>query len=254
MSDHYVIIRLPKVIEYEPGRTKELHSYNEFLTERGRFQANGFDLDDEDFDEYGLRDVDGNRVSVFPASFHDEYNELERGPQIMMRKDIGHLITACGITGDTRVLDAGTGSGALAIYLSRVADHVTTVERDEDTVQVARKNAEVLGDDITVRHGDIKDLDTVRGDYDVVTLDVPGVWEALPTVNDALRIGGFMAAYTPHISQVQHLVSEAPQSLHHQSTVDVSVTSWNVGEDILRPETSGVKHTGFISTFRRIDR
>lgn len=250
----HVIIRLPKVIEYEPGRTKELHPYNSFITDENRFQANGFDLEEPDFETYGLRDVDGNRVSIFPASFIDEYDDLERGPQIVGRSDLGYLITACGITDETSVLDAGSGSGALSIYLARLADSVTTFDVVEDHVELTRTNTEVLDVDLDVNHGDITDPSVIERDaYDVFTLDIPEPWTAFDTATKAVRIGGFFAVYTPQITQAQRVVVASPEALSHEQTVDLEVTEWQVGEDVLRPTSQGLQHTGFITVFRNID-
>ena len=251
----YTIIRLPKIIEYGEGRTKTIHDYNEFLTERGKFQANGFDLEADDFEENGLREVDGNQISVFPAAFTDKYEDITRGPQTVSRKDIGHIITKTGITNDSDILDAGAGSGALALYLARIASKVTTLDIDEDNVDIVRENKASLDiENLNVEHGDITDDAQVQPDeYDVVTLDIPDPWEALPTAQKALRIGGYAAVYTPHISQAQQIIKEAPQSLHHDETVEVTATSWDVGEKRLRPSTHGVDNTGFLTFLRCID-
>jgi tRNA (adenine57-N1/adenine58-N1)-methyltransferase len=249
----YVIIRLPNIIEYEPGETKQLHPYNEFLTSKERFQANGFNLTEEDFETYGLRDVDGNRVSIFPASYHDKYEALERGPQIIARKDLGYIITACSITSESDVLDAGSGSGAMSIYLSSIAQSVTTYDVDEDNVELTRKNAEALDAEVTVNHGDITDEEAVAKDaYDVCTLDIPSPWEALGTATKALRTGGFLAAYTPQATQAQRVVVDSPEHLAHQQTVNVEATEWAVDTNILRPTTQGLQHTGFITVFRHL--
>jgi tRNA (adenine57-N1/adenine58-N1)-methyltransferase len=251
----YSIIRLPNLIEYGEGNTKTLHRYNEFITDKGKFQANGFNLREEDFEEHGLRDVDDNKVSVFPARFTDEYGDITTGPQTLSRKDIGHIITYTGLTKTSNVLDAGAGSGALALYLANIAETVITVDVDQDNVDLVRDNKKRLNtDNLTVKHADITDKHRIASSaFDVVTLDMPHPWEALPTVREALRIGGYTAVYTPHISQAQRVVNDAPQALHHEDTVEVTATTWDVGEKRLRPSTQGVDHTGFLTFLRCID-
>lgn len=252
---HKTIIRLPKVITYGDNNTRKLHGYNRFLTDKERFQANGFDLESEDFEPTGLRVVDGNQVSIFPATFTDKYDEIERGPQIISEKDIGHIITSCGVTKQTRVLDAGTGSGALATYLARIAAHVDTYDVEEDHLEIAKRNAQWLSaDNLETHHGDITDPEVVsRDDYNLVTLDIPEPWRALPTIRSSLHIGGYAAIYTPQVTQAKQVVTETGEGLHHEDTVQVTTTAWHVNEHQLRPKTGGVDHTGFLTFLRLID-
>jgi tRNA (adenine57-N1/adenine58-N1)-methyltransferase len=249
------IIRLPKVITYGDNNTKELHGYNRFITDKERFQANGFDLESEDFNTTGLRDVDGNQVSIFPATFADKYDEIERGPQIMSEKDIGHIITTCGVTKQTRVLDAGTGSGAIAAYLARIAAHVDTYDVEREHLAIAQRNADWLNaDNLKTHEGDITNPEAVSGDdYDLVTLDIPEPWRALNTARSSLHIGGYAAIYTPQITQAKHVVTETGEGLHHEETVQVTTTAWHVNKHQLRPKTGGVDHTGFLTFLRLLD-
>lgn len=60
---------------------------------------------------------------------------------------------------DRTVLDAGCGTGRVAIELARRGFTVTGVDADPDMLAVAREKAP----DLTWRHGDLADPDTVAG-------------------------------------------------------------------------------------------
>ncbi|EEI17870.1 peptide chain release factor N(5)-glutamine methyltransferase [Corynebacterium lipophiloflavum] len=78
------------------------------------------------------------------------------------------------------VVDLGTGSGALAIYIAHALDdaRVTAVEASATARRYARGNAERLGVDVTVIAGDMTDpqlLDQMRGQVDLVVSNPPYV-------------------------------------------------------------------------------
>lgn len=75
----------------------------------------------------------------------------------------------------SRVVDVGTGSGAVALSLKheRPDLHVTATDIDEGALTVARDNARRLGLDVEFRQGDL--LEGVGGPFDAVLANVPYV-------------------------------------------------------------------------------
>jgi release factor glutamine methyltransferase len=79
-----------------------------------------------------------------------------------------------------RVLDVGTGSGAVALALKdeRPDLDVIGIDVDPDTLDVARDNAERLGLDVTFAHGDLlagQHGDAVLANLPYVAEDTPGL-------------------------------------------------------------------------------
>jgi release factor glutamine methyltransferase len=74
---------------------------------------------------------------------------------------------------EATVVDAGTGSGAIAIAIARSAPRaeVWATDVSEAAVGLARRNAERLGVRVKVRRGDL--LDPVPGAIDVVVANLP---------------------------------------------------------------------------------
>lgn len=72
-----------------------------------------------------------------------------------------------------RVLDIGTGSGVIAIShkLERKQDEVTAVDINEETLAVARMNAENLGADVTFQKSDM--IKNVKGRFDLIVSNPP---------------------------------------------------------------------------------
>ncbi|MFF3171055.1 HemK2/MTQ2 family protein methyltransferase [Streptomyces sp. NPDC057900] len=87
------------------------------------------------------------------------------------------------ISPGTRVLELGTGSGALAVHAARLGARVTAVDVSRRAVLCARVNAALHRSRITVRYRDLSARDTGR--YDMVISNPPYV--PSPTALPPLR-------------------------------------------------------------------
>ena len=83
--------------------------------------------------------------SLFDASFIDNYLRISRLAQIIPLKDIGSIVAFTGINKKSIVLDSGTGSGALAIFLANIAKEVVSYDINDEHLQIAKDNAKKLG-------------------------------------------------------------------------------------------------------------
>jgi release factor glutamine methyltransferase len=83
---------------------------------------------------------------------------------------------ALELVGDTpRIVDIGTGSGAIALALKKARPGATVlaVDRSPDAAEVARKNAEKLGLAVEVREGDLFDPVRADGPFDLIVSNPP---------------------------------------------------------------------------------
>lgn len=89
------------------------------------------------------------------------------------------IVDRYGQTRDLRVLDIGTGSGAIAIALSRNLPYsqVSAMDVTEAALDVARDNAERLGAKIVFLHYDIFDWKPVSGSFDIIVSNPPYIPE-----------------------------------------------------------------------------
>lgn len=191
---------------------------------------------------------------IFNPSFIDLYRKIKRDAQIIPLKDIGLIIVETGINKKSRVLDAGSGSGALACFLAAIAKEVITYEIRDDFIEIVKSNIEFLGlKNIKIKKKDIyKEIDDKN--IDVVVLDLPEPWNAIEACSRALKPGGFLASYSPSVPQVADFVNAVRknESFVYLKTAEITEREWEVEERRVRPKSTGIGHSGFLSFARKV--
>jgi len=195
----------------------------------------------------------GKKLQLLPASFIDKYSKLRRLPQIIPLKDIGNIVTTTGVNHSSKVVDAGTGSGALACFLANIVKEVTSYELREDFIAAAEENVKLL----QLKNIKIKNKDICNGidesDVDLVTLDIPNPWDAVDSASKALKTGGFLVSYSPTIAQVIDFVEKINNSSFiHLKTIEIAETDWEVNGRKTRPRSQQIGHSGFMTFARKV--
>lgn len=195
----------------------------------------------------------GSEFFIFPASFHDRYRKLKRGAQIITPKDAGLIITTSGINKESKIVEAGGGSGSLTCMLANLVKKVTTYEKKPEFVKIIKYNVKNLGlNNVTVKNKDIKE-GIAEKNVDLIVLDMLDPEEAIEKANNSLKMGGFLVVYLPSITQVSSAVKAAKKlELMHVKTVENLLREWKIDGKIARPEFRMLGHTGFLSFFRKI--
>ncbi len=193
----------------------------------------------------------GIKFSIIDSSFVDEYLSLKRGAQIMMLKDIGTIITECGLGKNSVVIDAGSGSGFCAIFLANIVKKVYTYEKDKRQLEIAQKNIQNMKlKNIEIFERDIVEKEFTKKNADCIILDIMEPWRAFNNAEKSLKKGGFLVCYSPHITQSLETVNNAKNFIYIK-TLETIKREWVCGERRLRPEFQGLMHTGFITILRK---
>ena len=130
----------------------------------------------------------------------------------MLPKDIGMVIAYTGVGKESVCVDAGAGSGWLAVSLAKVCKQVTTYDVREDFLEIAKKNAQIKKlDNIEFKVGDVSKKIEEK-DVDLVTLDMPDSDKAVKNAHKALKGGGHIFGYLPHMEQVKNFVAALEKS------------------------------------------
>ncbi|MDD5331889.1 MAG: methyltransferase domain-containing protein [Candidatus Nanoarchaeia archaeon] len=193
----------------------------------------------------------GKELIMFDANFTDNIEKIKRGPQAMMEKDIGYIITRTGIDKNSVVLEAGTGSGKLTIYLARLVKKVHSYDTDESNLNLAKKNIALFD----LKNVDLKNKDVYENidekDLDLVVLDLPEPWNALDNVYDSLKSGSYLVVYVPSVTQVIQLVENLKDKFVLDEVIEIMKRDWFVEGLKVRPK-SEMQYTAFMIFVRKV--
>ncbi|MCP4141523.1 MAG: tRNA (adenine-N1)-methyltransferase [Chloroflexi bacterium] len=196
---------------------------------------------------------------IFSPSLADVLRDMPRNTQILYPKDIGFIILTTGIGPGSRVIEAGTGSGAMTTALAHSvgeSGQVYTYENREKMSKLAQKNLRRLGLEERV---DFKVRDIEEGfdekDVDVIFLDVRTPHDYIAQMRDALKPGGYFASLLPTFNQVEELLLALNKSQFAFIEVcEIMLRYYKPQSSRLRPTDRMIAHTGFLLFARRVEK
>ena len=203
-----------------------------------------------------IKTKQGNTFLILQPSLDDLIREINRTTQIMYPKDIGYVILNLGVGPGTRVVEAGTGSGALTTVLAYLVGNegkVYSYEAKPKHQAYAKKNLKSFGldDRVIFKIRDIKEGFDEKN-VNALFLDVQDPENYISQVRDALMAGGHFGCILPTTNQVSKLITALKRNKFEKIEVsEIFHRYYKTSATRLRPDDKMVGHTGFLLFARR---
>lgn len=224
----------------------------------------------------------GVKYYILPPTIAEATLSFPRGAAIIYPKDAAFIITYGDIAPGMSVLECGLGSGSLTCSLLRaVASNgsVTSIEKREDFYKTGTKNVydffcgnlpavwqpinaelETVLNAISCpeqsngieNHAELVDI---YAKYDRIVLDLLNPWDYLESAHSVLNTGGIVIIYITTVTQMAQLEREFTRLSDKYINIECFENirrPWKMDNLSIRPEHSGILHSGFIITARAV--
>jgi tRNA (adenine57-N1/adenine58-N1)-methyltransferase len=215
-------------------------------------------LDDVIGKEYGSKTASSLNIefTVMRPLLTDFIMKSARQTQINYPKDVALIVMFSGIGPGSRVVEAGTGTGALTTalaYYVRPDGKVHSYDVREEFQKTAEKNLIRAG---LMNFVELKIKDITTGidetGVDAVVLDMAVPWFVVPHAYTALVQCGTIVTFSPTIDQVVKTVEALKEnSFVNIETVECLMRGMQVERGKTRPQTLMTAHTGYITHARK---
>lgn len=242
-----------KMILDERGKKYVLKPGEEFQSDLGIIKSDV--LDSAQVGDEVKSHLD-HTFKIMKPNINDFIDIMDRRCSILIQKDIGQVLAHTGLGAGSRVVDAGTGAGAIALNFGNVVGpdgEVFTYEIRDDFSEVARKNIERFGiKNITVKNKDIKEgID--EDNIDLIFLDLPKPFEIFEEVHESLNLGGWLVVYAPYIDQAETSYRIAKKlGFYNIDIIETLERGLEVRPQGVRPKTRMVGHSGYLMFARKL--
>ena len=200
----------------------------------------------------------GRNFYCLKPSTADLMMKVKRTTTIVYPKDLGYLMLETAIGPGSRVIELGTGSGALTLVLAKfvMPDGVVySYDRREDFIQNAKRNVERAGylNNVEFTCADVAVQGFDQTEVDAVFVDVPEPWAIVPKAHDALKGGHHLVSWSPNVEQVKRTIEAL--EVHKFQRIKVKEI---IEREILvrlqgvRPRERGITHTAYLIRAQKI--
>ncbi len=195
------------------------------------------------------------KFAVFKPSLEDIIlYGFRRETQIVYPKDSFFISIKLGAGPGKKVLDFGTGSGAMCAVFSWLGCKVHSFEVREKFYKNAVRNLERFGlaDNVILKNEDFLKADVPYSYFDCAFVDVRDPLPYLEKVHLSLIEGGNLCFLLPTTNQVADLLDKIGELFGSIEVMEILIREYNVNAKRLRPKDTMIGHTAYLVFGRKL--
>ena len=254
IDNQLVVIKTPKnnkflaVIDIE----------KEFITNEGKFKFSNV----ENIPSI-VKTTTGVNFKIYKPTYKEFVLLMKRGPQIIYPKDVAQIVLELNIHNSSNVLEIGSGSGALTLYLYTLLKNTGKLysldsskinqRRADKTISRYISTLSEENNDITFINEELVNFDykTLNEKINSIITDVPEPWQFF--TNNNIENSIHWVSYLPSMTQVMRMNDALKDEEFQDIEIkEVILRDWVVDEKIVRPSNKLVSHTGFLISAKYI--
>jgi tRNA (adenine57-N1/adenine58-N1)-methyltransferase catalytic subunit len=180
---------------------------------------------------------------------------LARETQIVFPKDSFYISFKLSLKPGSRIIEAGTGSGALTYIFSHAVGPegtVVTFEKEDRHFRNAKKNIDRFAPfkNVEMHHEDL--MDYSGGDFDAAFIDVREPWLCLEKVQTFLKDSGSIGMIVPTANQVSDILKEFHKGFGNIEVLEIFIRKYKTVAERVRPSDRMIAHTGYLLFGRKL--
>lgn len=192
-------------------------------------------------------------MKVFETNLFNSFQrKIKRAAQVMLPKDIAMILAYTAVPQKCLIVDAGTGSGYLTIFLAYYFPNgkIVTYEKDRRFWKNIQSNFRATG----LKNIRFKKKDFARAsekNANLITLDLEKSEKFVDKAYKMLCKNGWLTIYSPTADSLIRVRKKLlKKNFAEIKTVENIVREWQMTKTV-RPKTVGLMHTGFLTFARK---
>ncbi len=181
---------------------------------------------------------------------------LKRETQVIYPKDSFYIASKINAKSGSKILEVGTGSGALTYVLAHTVGpqgRVVTFEVEERHFKNAKKNIERFGEwnNVELHNGEISECSET--DFDAAFIDTREPWQSLQNVRVRMKPSASVGMIVPTANQISELLKALESGFGQIEVMEIMHRKYKTVAERVRPQDRMIAHTGYLVFARKLE-